>query len=328
MDLRNIISERHVLGNNDIDKSKEIIHIAFGIDENFTLGMGVLITSILLHNPNKIIDFHIFTDQLKQIDIERLTEVAKKYDNCQIHTYYVDGEKLKELPAWYIWTLATWYRFLTVIELYEKVDYLWYMDADILCVQEIINPVLDPEMILGACGEEIHDKKEQNRLKRFLKTSPYRNFNAGVLYIDTKQWMKNNTSNKAIEGAIASPDDYGGLDNDALLAAVQQQWQYIDDKYNYVYNLVADHTAIPNDKIFVHFAGTCKPWQSWGQDNDITALWNEYKNKSEWKDVPVQTPKTYRQAKFMLKMMKRSNNILGSIKWYILYAVYKIREKL
>lgn len=183
MDLRDVISERHVVGNNEIDNNKEIIHIAFGIDENFTLGMGVLMTSILMHNGNKFIDFHIFTDRLKQIDIDRLQELSQQYTNCQIHTYYVDSNKLKKLPAWYIWTVAAWYRCLIALELQnENIEYIWYLDSDILCLNEIVNPVINDRVIMGTFGEAVLEK-DADHIKRFLKNGPYKFFNTGVLYI-------------------------------------------------------------------------------------------------------------------------------------------------
>lgn len=329
MDLTDVISERHSIGSNKMDINKDVIHIAFGIDENFTLGMGVLMTSILIHNKNKFIDFHIFTDRLKQRDIDRLQQLTEAYDNCTIHTYYVNSEKLKELPAWYIWTIAAWYRCLIAGELQDKnIEYVWYLDSDILCLHEINDLKLDSnDIILGANGMKM-PKQEQERIKRFLQSAPYQSFNSGVLYINIETWVKRDITNKAFDAVTANPDAFGGLDGDAILYAVQQQWQNIDHKYNYGYNLIEDHHEIPNDKIFIHFAGTCKPWQAWGQDNKITDLWMEYKEKSPWKDVPLQMPKTYKQAKFMLKMMKRTGNTTGCIKWYFLYSLYKMKEKL
>lgn len=69
--FENIILNKQILGNKDLINKKNSLHIAFGIDANFTIGTGVLIYSILQHNTENII-FHIFTDSIYKDDILRL----------------------------------------------------------------------------------------------------------------------------------------------------------------------------------------------------------------------------------------------------------------
>ena len=57
--FKNIILKKETLGNNKLIEDTTSIHIAFGIDANFTIGTGVLIYSILQHNNNNIV-FNIF----------------------------------------------------------------------------------------------------------------------------------------------------------------------------------------------------------------------------------------------------------------------------
>lgn len=325
MDLNKIIYKRQDIGNLQIN-SLRALNIAFGIDKNFALGMGVLMVSILENNAGRQVNFHIFTDELLDDDLVRLEEVGDKYKDCRISIYYMDGAFFNKLPAWYIWTAATWYRFIAPVELLGKVKYLWYMDSDIVCIGKMEDVALSEKMVLAAEGAEAVGQ-EAIRLKRFLQSGPMRMFNGGVLYIDVPLWNKENITNRAFEAVMKEPDKFGGLDGDALLYAVQQNWQYMDNKYNYVYNLSRDHKELPEGKVLIHFAGTGKPWQVWSQDNEIVPLWSKYKEISPWRNCPMQMPKTYKQAKFMLKAMRRKGNVVGITKWFVLYSVYKIKEK-
>lgn len=68
--FKNIILKKEILGNNKLIEDTTSIHIAFGIDANFTIGTGVLIYRILQHNDDNMV-FHIFTDSIYDEDISR-----------------------------------------------------------------------------------------------------------------------------------------------------------------------------------------------------------------------------------------------------------------
>lgn len=327
MDLQNFITERHIIGNRKNAANREEVHIAFGIDRNFTLGMGVLMTSILIHNKKQFIIFHVFTDGLTSDDIARLTQLTSEYDNCSVHTYYIDNTKLKSLPAWYIWTVAIWYRFLIAVELYQKVKYVWYLDSDELCLNEIKPLQFTDDSVFLALKINASDD-EKKRIAKYIKSGEIVHFSSSNLYINVDAWMLNDITGRAFHAADSKPDFYKYPDGDVLLEVVQHKWQSFGEKYNYIYNLINNHEDVPKDTVFMHFAGTCKPWQAWGQDNKICVLWRKYQIKSPWHDIPLQYPKTYKQAKFMYKMMKRSHDVAGTIKWYMLYAAYKLKEKI
>ena len=53
---------------NNFEDEKDVLHIGFGIDCRFALGMGVLMTSIILNNPDQNIAFHVFTDGIEKSD--------------------------------------------------------------------------------------------------------------------------------------------------------------------------------------------------------------------------------------------------------------------
>lgn len=75
---------------------------------------------------------------------------------------------------------------------------------------------------------------------------------------------------------------YKFFDGDALIKALDNDVEPFHDKFNYVYNLSTHRHKIPEDTVFIHFAGTAKPWKIWAQDNEQTNIWLRYKNISPW----------------------------------------------
>ena len=69
-------------------------------------------------------------------------------------------------------------------------------------------------------------------------------------------------------------------------------------------SLIANNSNINTDTIFVHFAGSTKPWQTWADIHKLTKIWLSYKEKSPWYNQKLLSPQTYKQAKFMAKILK------------------------
>ena len=129
--FKNIILKKETLGNNKLIEDTTSIHIAFGIDANFTIGTGVLIYSILQHNNNNMV-FHIFTDSIYPEDVSRFKKLTSTTHNIAIIIYYVNPINFSQLSTSFIWSQATYYRFLINTSLNNITDKILYLDSDIL----------------------------------------------------------------------------------------------------------------------------------------------------------------------------------------------------
>lgn len=74
---------------------ENVIHIAYGTDTKFMIGVGVCMTSIILNNPDLNFHFHILTDELKKADRQRLNALKMVYDNIQITVYITNKDFLQ-----------------------------------------------------------------------------------------------------------------------------------------------------------------------------------------------------------------------------------------
>lgn len=323
--FKNIILKKEILGNNKIIEDTSSLHFAFGIDANFTIGTGVLIYSILQHNNNNMV-FHIFTDSIYPEDISRFKESTYKVTNISIVIYYVNSNNFSNLPIFFTWSQAMYYRFIISKLLYNITDNVLYLDSDILCLNSFENLFYQnfSPNIAGVVSD--HDSMLNYAQKAFNLNSNYY-FNSGFLIINLTNWEKNNISDKAIS-LLLNKNNFKYYDQDVLNLLLANKTLLLEKKYNTIYHLADMNTPISNDTIFLHYSGSVKPWQAWGQYHFLTPLWLKYKNNSPWKDVPIFQPKTYKQAKFMTRMSYRNKKFIKSIYWYIKYSFWKIKSKL
>lgn len=322
----NIILNKQTLGNEQLIGQKNSLHIAFGIDANFTMGTGVLIYSILQHNNDNFI-FHIFTDSIYENDISRFNQLCDNYSNICIIIYHVNPNNFKHLPTEYIWTQATYYRILACEYLPSSANKVLYIDSDILCLNSLKN--LFNHSFNNKIALVTGDIKKENYILRSLhlnlKGSFY--FSAGFMLINIPEWKKLNISKKFLD-LLNTHRDFQYLDQDALNILLKNNTVKIDDYYHKICPLASLNTHYASNTIFVHFAGSTKPWQTWAKFHPLTKIWLSYKNKSPWYNVPLTPPQTYKQAKFMAKNLRRNHKIIASIKWYIKYSLWKIKTKI
>ena len=322
--FQNIVLKKTTLGNNNLIAEPSTMHIAFGIDANFTIGTGVLIYSILQHNSNKMV-FHIFTDNMYTNDLARFKQLCNNNDNICIVIYYINPDTFSNLPTFFTWTHAIYYRFAICEYLHNITNSILYLDSDILCINNFKS--LFERKFNNNIAMVVSDFPQMiNYAKKNLSLRSKIYFNTGVLYINLKIWHEECISFKAIK--LLLNNDFKYPDQDALNILLYDKIFSLPQKYNVIYHLADMDTSIDINTIFLHYSGSVKPWQLWGQYHKLTKLWLKYKNSSPFKDIPILYPQTYKQAKYMAKMSKRNNQNITSLYWFYKYSLWKLKFKL
>lgn len=108
---------------------------------------------LCINNPNQNFTFHIITNNLSLSSKEKYNLLAKDY-LIDIYIYEIDPKELSNLPTQTHLPIATYFRFLLPL-IIKDIDILYYIDADILCLQntsELFNTPLN-NYIIGAVSD-------------------------------------------------------------------------------------------------------------------------------------------------------------------------------
>lgn len=313
--------------NKSFETKIDDLHIAFGCDANFAVGVGVAMTSIILNNPEERINFHIVTDGIEGEDIDRIKRLSE-YKNVKIYLYAIDLKVFERLPTSRQWSYAIYYRFLLGKILEKKAKKVLYLDADVLCVgdlQELVQLDMGNAIIIGISDIKKLFAKTIKKLE--IKSGKY--FNSGVMYIDLEKWNRENISEKAVELLCEHPDRYASWDQDVLNVLLDGRVCYVDKKWDYFYNGDSRDTKkkIPDDVKLIHFTGN-KPWYKWTLHLPaMTDYFLYYMKKSPWNDVALLEPRTYKEAHRMSQSYKWRGRYGKAIIWYFRYLLMRTRTK-
>ena len=293
------------------------IHIAFGIDKNYACPLGVMITSILEHNSN--VFFHVFADDLYPEDVQKLKQTMEKFD-CAGVWYKVKPSLFEDFPTTLGWSKAMYFRFVAVQSLCGKIERLLYLDADMLCVNEL-NTLYNIDME-GKAVAGVRDKGlPEGRLERIgHKGDGY--FNSGMLLFDVEEWKRMDLFSRAIDMLKNEPNRFEAYDQDVLNLLYQDNVFWLPIKYNQDNN---ESDVYPTDTAIIHYTSTPKPWFAWYY-TDGPNLYAQQKARSCWKYVPIITqPRNTREYRLMARTLWRKGCCWSGMCWYVQYLIRKIK---
>lgn len=304
MDLKNIIN--NVIEYKYLLIKKNLVHIGYGIDNNYARCMATSIASICMNNKECNFVFHIIGYNLSENTKRKIELLAEKY--CiEINIYEVNINFFKNLPVKEHIPVSTYFRLVFPL-LLKDVDTLYYIDADVVCLKnanEFFKIDLDNN-IVGAVEDIVRVGSKRN-LALGLKDHIY--FNAGVLIIDIKKWNDFNVLEKCLNKLNENPKKFLYQDQDVLNLILTKKIKYLSKNFNCI--------SISNigfsDIVLLHFANQPKPWnEKWNLNiiyNTLTKdIYSFYENQTEWKNEPLLNKNT-------------TKNIF---KWYIKKLLYKI----
>ena len=297
------------------------IHIGYGIDNNYARCCASSIASFCLNNPTKNFNFHIMAKDLSTINKKQFEQLAQLY-SVNIYIYEINIDTLAKLPTQTHLPIATYFRFILPLIL-DNVDKLFYIDADIICLQNAddLFSINLKDNIIGAVPDLPWMNTKRNKALN-LRNHIY--FNAGMLIINITKWNKFNTFTKVLQAIQNEPQKFRYLDQDALNLILTNHIQYLDTKFNCI-----DINSIEQKNIILlHFAVHPKPWNiafpiSKGCNKFNKNLYQYYENKTPWKNLPLELPKNYKEIKIYAKALKYNKQYLQSLYWSIKYLLNK-----
>lgn len=315
-------------------KENPVLDIAYGTDKNFLYGCAISVASLLLHNKNLPLAFHIFTDQFTPEDEARFSALA---DQCSsnIVVYIVNCGWLKTLPSDKNWSYAIYFRFIAADCLFNIAKKCLYLDADIICKEHIDELItLDIGHAVAAVVKERDVTWWKERAKKLDECDIANGyFNSGVLFIDLNNWHRQDITQKAmtmlqdkkIQKKITYPDQ------DILNILLVNNIFYIDKKYNTQFSINYELKApkgsyysnpITEMTVFIHYIGPTKPWHDWA-DYPCAAPFISAKAFSPWRSEPLEKAYSANQLRYSAKHNLKKNNYISYITLSLLYFYKK-----
>lgn len=233
------------------------LHIAFGVDSKFVPPMGACMNSILNHNPDLKLQFHVVTHSMSAAAAAQIDDFAAQR-GIDIRIHKIDEARLATLPPPpQPYSYATYLRLLVPEMLKGHAERVLYVDADIVCLGSLKGLVgfsFDGN-IVAAVAEELPEKLRQSLrdLVRLPLSAPY--FNSGVLFFDIEQWHAREATPRVLQALRDSGGRFPFADQDGINMVLNDQVKPIDDRWNYVFRQGRPR----EDTVFYHYTFQ-KPW--------------------------------------------------------------------
>ena len=235
------------------------ISISFSVSDNYSQHLAVVLTSILVNNPQDRFVFHVLHRDISSSNQIRIKDLERTYPICEIKFHSVDPTEFEKLPlpaALEHVTQEMYYRYILPDVLADETRTI-YSDVDVLCVGKL-RPLWEMDLkgnIIAAVSEGVAGEFKK-KLIGLEGDAPY--FYSGLLVMDLRQMRKEKSSAKLIDntlryaGHIAWPDqDMINLTFRDRIYQLEPQWDGINVRYS----------PFRNDIVIWHFPGALqKPW--------------------------------------------------------------------
>ncbi|WP_196209583.1 glycosyltransferase [Citrobacter sp. Res13-Sevr-PEB04-36] len=311
------------------------LNIAWGVDKNFMFGAAVSMSSVLLHNQDINIHFHLFTDYIDSDYQQRLEQLAKQF-STNITVYVMNAEGLKVLPCGNAWSYATYFRFIAFEYLSEKINSLLYIDADVVCKGSLVELTkIQFDHYVAAVIQDVDDSRSYAASRLNIPEFNGQYFNAGVIFANLIEWKEQQFFAKAFSILLDKTKKFSFLDQDVLNIMFLGKTIFLSRIYDAIYGIKQELKSkdisrykeyIMDDTILIHYVGVTKPWNSWANYPSAQYFVEAWK-ASPWADVPLLPARTPKQYKKKSRHERLQGKYCASVISYIGYLREKLKTK-
>lgn len=250
--------------------------IVFSVDTNYLPFAIFVANQIIELEPNLSLDICICTTDIKA--------VPKKFYDSKIRFVEIEVNGLDNLPCGRL--SASAYHRLFLPDLFaEDYRYLIYLDADTFILKPFTEDLisylnkLDPCFSIAAAADicelqhklvaKSHRKKINKYLEQYHQCGHiYRN--SGVLALNVKSFLKNNTLDRVIQYAFNKAKELRCHDQSAINGALNTEIALLPFTYNWQVHKLTFSLINDYNPYIIHFIGENKPW------NTMNTLTREY----------------------------------------------------
>ena len=242
------------------------LNFVYCFDDNFNLQALTSIKSLL----NKITQkANIFIIHKNIESFKKMSSFISEHEKLSsLHIYQFDSTKVNLPPIKSHVSEATFYRLFISQYLPKNFEFLVYLDADIVSVNDPTSKLLETFSEIKSDGNVIAAKIETTREqeKIFFNTLDLKSdvkFNAGVLVIDFNAWIKDEVESDLLKILNLRHNEIFDYDQEVLNIYFDGQFTKLDENLNYQAIGGQDenlYSFIEKNVNFLHYLGKGKPW--------------------------------------------------------------------
>lgn len=301
----------------------DYFNITYASDKKFIYGVGVSVTSVIINNPNMKIHFHIFLDEVDDANRDLFKKLISGTKN-KITIYIMDSAVFRDLPVpSKTWSAAIYFRLLAIEYLSKSVNFLLYIDSDVIChnsISSLEELTFSNDVLIYA----VHDHSRKMDSGLGIDMNKY--FNSGLMYMDIKALTKNNIPDDVIR--LANKNNYTYPDQDALNVLLNQHVINLEEKYNNLFSIdgyigKGHIDKIVDDVVFIHYVGPTKPFHNWSAYYSECQIFEKYRKLSPWANIPLLDADSYKQLSRKKTHQRKNKKYILFLITYIRYVIRK-----
>lgn len=257
-----------------------MLNYLYCLDENYNLQALNSINSLLENSSTKINLYIIHKNSLSFEKLLKKIPHFNQINSLNIYDFSNKNISFPNLKGAHV-SEATYYRMFIDEYIPDEVDYLIYLDADIIClndpsqtIENEINIMKSENTPLGAKTEGTRENSSELFEQLGLKNDNH--FNAGMIIIDFQKWKFDNIKTKLLKSMDERKNKIIYWDQDLLNIIFDDNYTKINRNLNFnhsVFNEIEIKTNMLSDIIFMHYSGKSKPW---GLDSVLNQNSNYY----------------------------------------------------
>ena len=268
------------------------INLLFSIDDNYFEQLKTTLFSLRNNTPNTF--FQVFVLQKKKFNWENeFKKFCSALNMCYI-PLIIGVNDFKYAPVTKRYPETIYYRLLAQDYLPKDVEKILYLDADILCINDISSLYdlkLNSYLYAAASHSQLTNLTTVVNKVRLQNYDTEQYYNSGVLLINVVQ-ARHTIKRKVIydfirkkRATLLLPDQdvLNSLFGDQILSLPDQVYNF-DARKNLTYEMISNGTWdldwVISNTIFLHFCGKEKPWEENGKGK-FAALYKHYAHLSK-----------------------------------------------
>ena len=249
-----------------------MINILVTLDQNYIPQFKVLLTSVMVNNPDESFSVYLLHSSIPEKEIRSIGAWCLEH-GWEFHAVTVDDTMFRGAPVSRQYPKEMYYRLLAPQILPESVGRIIYLDPDIL----VINPLrplweMDMRSCLFAAASHTGIAEIANGVNRIRLGTEHDYYNSGVLLIDAARCRKEVIPDdifryvKEHQNTLILPDQdvLNAVFGSRILPLDDAVWNYDARKYS-SYKLKSggaeDEKWVMRNTAILHFCGSAKPWK-------------------------------------------------------------------